>query len=171
MVSLLDLDHSSTYSIGMQNTNPLAELSLQQLQQAVAIREKIDGLEKELDRIVGGRPTTAKAAVLRRKKRRFSAGARAKLSTAMKARWAKREGRRRVTGSASAKGVRRSPGAPLKERIIQALKATGKSGMTVKEVAAELGKSYGSISVWFHTTGKGLKEIKKVAPGKFAWAS
>jgi hypothetical protein len=59
----------------------------------------------------------------------------------------------------------------LKERIVQTLKTTGKSGVTVKDLAAKLGKSYGNISVWFHTTAKGVKEIKKVAPGRFAWAS
>jgi hypothetical protein len=154
----------------MQNSL-LAELSLQQLQQAVAIREKIEDLEKELDRIVGGRPSTARAAVPWRKKRRFSAAARAKLSASMKARWAKSKGKTRVTRLASAKGTRRSSGAPLKDRIVGTLKSAGKSGATVKDIAKKLGKSYGNISVWFHTTGKGIKEIKKVEPGRFTWAS
>ena len=57
-----------------------------------------------------------------------------------------------------AKAKWRSPGAPLKERIVGTLKA-------------KLGKSYGNISVWFHTTARGMKEIKKVEPGRFAWAS
>jgi len=39
----------------MQN-NPLAALSIQQLKRAVLIREKVEGLEKELDRIIGGEP-------------------------------------------------------------------------------------------------------------------
>ena len=59
----------------------------------------------------------------------------------------------------------------MKERIVGTLKAAGKSGVTVKDLAAKLGKSYGNISVWFHTTAKGIKEIKKVEPGRFAWAS
>ena len=59
----------------------------------------------------------------------------------------------------------------MKERIVGALKAAGKSGATVKDLAAKLGKSYGNISVWFHTTGKGIKEIKKVEPGRFAWGA
>ena len=46
-----------------------------------------------------------------------------------------------------------------------------KSGVTVKDLAAKLGKSYGNISVWFHTTAKGIKKIKKVEPGRFAWTS
>jgi hypothetical protein len=51
------------------------------------------------------------------------------------------------------------------------LKTAGKSGLTVKDLAAKLGKSYGNISVWFHTTAKGIKEINKVEPGRFTWAS
>jgi hypothetical protein len=89
----------------------------------------------------------------------------------MKNRWARRKGKRRVTRAAAAKGTRRSSGAPLKEQIVGSLKAAGKSGETVKDLAAKLGKGYGNISVWFHTTGKGMKEIKKVEPGRFAWAS
>ena len=101
----------------------------------------------------------------------MSAAVRTKLSAAMKARWAKRNRKKRVTRTAKGQSKGRTPAAPLKEGIIQALQAAGKSGMTVKEVAAKLGKSYGSISVWFHTTGKRIKEIKKVEAGRFAWAS
>src|SRR6185503_16177041 len=97
--------------------------------------------------------------------------ARAKLSASMKARWAKRKGKTRATRLASAKATRRSSGTPLKEQILGTLKSAGKSGATVKDLAAKLGKSYGNVSVWFHTTGKGIKEIKKVVPGRFAWAS
>ena len=153
----------------MQSSS-LANLSLQQLKQAVTIRERIEVLEKELSRIIGGgTPGVKKAAP--RKKRRLSAAARAKISARMKARWAKRKGKKLVSRVAAAKAKGRSPGAPLKARIVGTLKAAGKSGTTVKDIAKKLGKSYGNISVWFHTTGKGIKEIKKVAPGKFAWAS
>ena len=155
--------------MAMQN-NLLADLSLHQLKQTVAIREKIEDLEKELDRIVGGRPSTTKAAAPR-KQRRFSAATKAKISAAMKARWAKRKGKRRATRLATASAKRRTQRAPLKEQIVQTLKTAGKAGVTVKDVAAKLGKSYGNISVWFHTTGKGIKEINKVAPGRFAWTS
>ncbi|PYX04739.1 MAG: hypothetical protein DMG88_23740 [Acidobacteria bacterium] len=71
----------------------------------------------------------------------------------------------------AAKTKKPSPRAPMKERIVQTLKAAGKSGATIKDLAAKLGKSYGNISVWFHTTAKGIKEIKKVEPGRFAWGS
>ena len=149
-------------------SNALANVSLHQLKQAVAIREKIESLEKELSRIVGGTPGITKAP---RKKRKMSAAARAKISAGMKARWAKRKGKKPMARVAKAKAKRRSPGAPLKARIVGTLKAAGKSGATIKDLAKKLGKSYGNISVWFHTTGKKIKEIKKVEPGRFAWAS
>ena len=101
----------------------------------------------------------------------MSAAARAKISAAAKTRWAKKKGKQRVSRSAAAKGKGRHSRAPLKERIVQTLKTAGKSGVTVKDLAAKLGKSYGNISVWFHTTAKGINEIKKVQPGRFAWAS
>ena len=59
----------------------------------------------------------------------------------------------------------------MKDRIVGTLKSLGKSGATVKDLAAKLGKSYSNISVWLHTTGKGMKEIKKVEPGRFAWGA
>src|SRR6266571_543762 len=70
-------------------TNLLANVSIQQLKEAVTIREKMDGLEKELNRIVGGQSPTARNAAPRRK-RRLSAAGRAKLSAMMKARWVNR---------------------------------------------------------------------------------
>jgi len=69
--------------------NPLAELSVQQLKRAVTIREKIEGLEKELNRITGGQAAPVKPGTPRTK-RKMSAAARARISKAMKARWAKR---------------------------------------------------------------------------------
>jgi len=149
-------------------SNAFADLSLQQLKQAVTIRERIENLEKELSRLLGGTPGVTKAP---RKKRRVSAAARARISAGMKAKWATRKGKKRMARKTAVKAKGRAPGAPLKDRIVGTLKAAGKPGATVKDLAAKLGKSYGNISVWFHTTGKGIKEIKKVAPGKFAWAS
>ena len=59
----------------------------------------------------------------------------------------------------------------LKDRIIGALMEAGKPGVTIKDMSEKLGTSYGNISVWFHTTAKGVREVKKVAPGRFAWMS
>jgi hypothetical protein len=152
-------------------SNLLTILSVKDLKRAVAIRERIEGLQRDLIRITGARAAPAKNGASRRKKSTMSAAVRARISAGMKSRWAKRRGKRRVSTLAAAKSKAPSPGAPLKARIVQTLRTAGKSGATVKDVAAKLGKSYGNISVWFHTTAKGIKEIKKVEPGRFAWAS
>ncbi len=148
--------------------NLLSNVPLQKLKQAIAIREKIESLENELSRIIGSR--TPKIAAPR-KKGKMSAAARARISAGMKARWAKRKGKRRMSKIVAVKTKKPSSRAPVKERIVRTLKAVGKPGATVKDLAAKLGKSYGNISVWFHTTAKGIKEIKKVGPGRFAWGA
>jgi len=151
--------------------NLLTTLPVKDLKRAIAIRERIDGLQRDLERIAGAQAAPVKHGPPRGKQGRMSPAARARISAGMKARWAKRRGKQRASTLAAAKTKGRSPGAPLKGRIIQALKTAGQSGVTVKDMAAKLGKSYGNISVWFHTTAKGIKEIKKVEPGRFAWAS
>src|ERR1044072_2994417 len=72
-------------------SSPLANVSLQQLKQAVAIREKIESLEMELSRIIGRQPSTAKAGAPppKRTRRKMSAAARAKIAAAAKAGWAR----------------------------------------------------------------------------------
>ncbi len=152
-------------------SNLLTTLSVENLKQAVAIRERIDGLQRELDRITGVQTRSVSNGAPRRKKRRMSAAARARISAAMKDRWAKRSRKKRRSKPAVAKARARSGGTPLKEQIVQSLKSAGKSGLTVKDLASKLGKSYGNVSVWFHTTAKRINQIKKVEPGKFAWAS
>jgi len=146
--------------------NPLATLPLQQLKDAVAIREKIVSLEQELSRIIVGQSLSAKTAASG-KKGKFSAATGAKISATKKTR------RARVKGSKPAGAKFKKPLArgQLKDRIIGVLKAAGKTGVTIKEMSAKLGTSYGNISVWFHTTAKRTKAVKKVAPGTFAWAS
>jgi len=152
-------------------SNLLTTLSVKNLKQAVSIRERIESLQSQLARITGAQAAPVRNGARRRSKRRMSAAARARISAAAKARWAKKRGTQHVSTPMATKGRSRSPSAPLKERIVQNLKSAGKSGVTVKDLAAKLGTGYGNVSVWFHTTAKGIKEIKKVEPGRFAWAS
>ena len=146
-------------------------MSVKNLKRAVTIRERIDGLLRELDQIAGAQATPVKNGDPLRKKGKMSAAARARISAGMKARWAKRRGKQRLSTLTAAKAKARTPGPPLKERIVQTLKTAGNSGATVKDMAAKLGKSYGNINVWFDTTAKDIKEIKKIEPGRFTWAS
>jgi len=59
--------------------------------------------------------------------------------------------------------------AALKVGLLKTLQAAGKDGLSVKELAASLKAKPASVSVWFYTTGKKIKGIKKVAKARFAY--
>ena len=147
----------SPYWIVMQN-NPLATLPVKQLKEAITIREKIERLEKELNRLIASQ--TFAPTVVSARATGFRRGPKISMN--------RRAG---LKQSALAKPGRSSPRGQLKKRILDALTVAGKSGIAIKDLSEKLGTSYGNISVWFHTTAKGVKQIKKVAPGKFAWVS
>jgi hypothetical protein len=65
-----------------------------------------------------------------------------------------------------AKGVKRGA---VTETMIELIKGAGKSGITVKELAAKLGVNYNRVFTWFYSTGKKIKDITKVGPGKYQW--
>jgi len=64
----------------------ITELTPQQLRRAAAIKENLDGLNKELRRLLDGAVT---AGATSGKKRRMSATVKRKIAAAQKARWAK----------------------------------------------------------------------------------
>ena len=74
----------------------------------------------------------------------------------------------------------RKPGRPAKAKtggrgamkaaITELLQGAGESGLTVQDIAAKLKAKPGNVHVWFGSTGKAIKEIKKLGPGKYAWA-
>jgi len=63
-------------------------LSVAQLRRAATIKEEIQSLENELNKIFGSSAKPA-ASVMPKKRRKMSAAARAKIAAAQKARWAK----------------------------------------------------------------------------------
>ncbi len=86
----------------------------------------------------------------------------------------------------SAKGARRgrpakastTPKAPkagrakrgaMKDTIVTLLKEAGKTGLSVKDIAAKTGVKGANIHAWFFTTGKKIKEIQKVGKSTHAW--
>ena len=71
---------------------------------------------------------------------------------------------------AKKRGPRRRRHAALKDALLKKLLAAGKAGLTVKELAASLNAKAASVSVWFYTTGKKIKGIKKVGKARFAYA-
>jgi hypothetical protein len=51
--------------------------------------------------------------------------------------------------------------------ILEALKTASKSGMKLRDLAEKLGTKYGNLSVWFATTGKKNKAIKKIGEAHY----
>jgi len=66
----------------------ITDLTPQQLRRAAAIKERLDGLNNELRRLLDG--ATTNRATTSRKKRTMSAAVKRKIAAAQKARWAKR---------------------------------------------------------------------------------
>src|SRR5258708_36483316 len=64
----------------------MINLTAQQLRKAANIKERIDGLEKELGQLLGSGGTGTE---LPGKRRKFSAAARARMRASQKARWAR----------------------------------------------------------------------------------
>jgi hypothetical protein len=71
-------------------------------------------------------------------------------------------------------GIKRGPrrklkrGA-LKDGVLGKLRAAGKEGLKVKDLASSLSANPASLSVWFYTTGKKVKGIKKVGTARYAY--
>jgi hypothetical protein len=145
--------------------NPLAKLSVQHLKRAVAIREQLESLQNELDRMIGGLTERKETLIAKVKNTGGHLGSRPPQQ--------RPPGKTSLAASANQPAAknRRKPAPPgqLKERIIRVLKEAGKQGVTIKDLAAKLGRSYDNINVWFHSTAKKVKEIKKVGPARFAW--
>lgn len=95
----------------------LSNVSVEQLKRAVAVREQIEELERELASILG-EPYVGGAVSTngRGGRRKMSPAARAKIAAAQRARWAKqKKGQAGQTGAAHAKGRRKmSPAARAK---------------------------------------------------------
>lgn len=73
--------------------NLFTRLSVAQLRKAAAIKERIEQLEKDLTGILGIPEALTVGGAIRRR-RKMSAAARAKISAAAKARWAKVKARK-----------------------------------------------------------------------------
>lgn len=56
---------------------------------------------------------------------------------------------------------------PLSDAIHAALQAAGKDGARVGDLAKTIGVNRRNLFVWFATTGKKFKAIKKVSPGHY----
>lgn len=155
------------------------------LKQLIQLEEKRASLTQELSALdtqlatltrglVGGRsevsaPAAAPARRGRPPKSASAAPAKAAKPAAAPAKSAKpaaAPARPAAAGARKGKGKRAQRGA-LAENIVETLKSAGAKGMTVKDIADEVGSNYRNVAVWFVTTGKKNKAIKKIAPATY----
>jgi len=122
----VDNNQPLAYQIRMSITN----LSLEQLKQAIAIKEEIAELESKLAKLFGGKAllATTPVAPARKARKGMSATGKARIVAAQKARWAKIKGAasapaKAVPAAKPAQKVRRKMSAAGKARIIAAQKA------------------------------------------------
>lgn len=59
----------------------------------------------------------------------------------------------------------------LKDAIVSLLQKAPLSGISVETLSAELKRKPTALHVWFYTTGRKMKEIKKVGRGIYAWSA
>ncbi len=103
-----------------------------------ALQEQLDSLDKQITSLLGGSTLVAP---------RKEKAAPAKVKT----------GKKRVTKS-------RGRGA-LKESILDALRAAGASGISIKDLVDKLGSKSANLHAWFNMTGKKMPSIKKIGRG------
>jgi hypothetical protein len=78
----------------------------------------------------------------------------------------KSSGRIFATTGAMKEGQRATRGA-LKAKILGALRAAGRRGLTIRELSARLNVKPANLYVWFNGTGRKAKGIKKIGPAKY----
>lgn len=148
----------------------ISNLSSAGLRQLISLVEKRDALTAELAKIEkalseavsGGVPAAApkaKAAGKGRKARKVSA-AKPAAAPAAKAPVVK----------APARPAKKGKRGALKASILEALKAAGPAGLGAKELSTKLGVKNQNIHVWFSTTGKAVKGLKKSKTGTWTYA-
>ena len=100
----------------------IANLSVQQLRKAAALKERIQSLEKELNHLLGSTAAVAAGPVPKKRKFKMSAAAKAKISAAAKLRWAKIKGKT-AAAKPAAKRRRKKMSPAAKAKLSAKLKA------------------------------------------------
>lgn len=100
-----------------------------QLRKAADIQEKIQALQEELNSILGGEVSTAEPTEAPKKRKKFSAAARAKMRAAQKARWAAIKGTAPTTEPAPKKKSKMSAQglANIRAGVAKRMAAQGKT--------------------------------------------
>ena len=64
-------------------------------------------------------------------------------------------------------GPRPSRRGALKTKILGALRAAGREGMTIGQLSNKLGVKSANLYVWFADTGRKVRGLKKIAPARY----
>lgn len=123
---------------------------LKLLQRKEELMAQIAAIDHELQ---GGSATVAPAA---KKRLGRPPGAAKKVKTAESA------------GGAAGAGPRRGA---VRDAIIALLEGAGTDGISVKDIAAKLGKPAGHVHTWFSTTGKSIPSIRRLGGGRWGWSA
>jgi hypothetical protein len=111
----------------------ITSLSAQQLRRAADLKDKIESLQNELNRVLGA-SNSAPAGATPKKKRKMSAAGRARIRAAQKARWA--ENKKAKSKAAPARKPKRQMSAAARAKISAAQKIRWAKIQTGKKSSA-----------------------------------
>jgi hypothetical protein len=73
----------------------------------------------------------------------------------------------KVSGPARKGAPSGTPRGALSEKVLGELRKAGAKGVSVREIANRIGANYRNIYIWFATTGKKNRAVKKIAPAQY----
>ncbi len=146
---------------------PLSNLSTAGLEKLIALVKKRESLQAEIAAVeqqlsVALGATSAPVAKAPKTRKVRGKGKKAKAAPVAAVKEAPK--------AAAAKPVKKGKRGALKESVLAALTAAGPAGIAVKDLSAKLGVKNQNLHVWFSTTGKTVKGLKKTKSGTWAYA-
>ena len=136
-----------------------------------AIQVEIAKIESQIESLLGGK---AAAPTRKASGKKGKTSGKAKAAKAPKAVVPKSSAPAPVAPAAKpvkpAKVAKKGKRGALKEALLAELKAAGSKGVSVKDLSSKLGVKNQNLHVWFATTGKTVKGLKKAGTGIWAYA-
>jgi hypothetical protein len=147
---------------------PIASLTTANIEALIGLVKKRESLQVELAKIeeqiesVFNKGAAPKASVAKVRKGRGKAK-KAKVSAPVA-----KPAKASAPAAKAAKPAKKGKRGALKEAIIAELQAAGSKGVSVKDLSTKLGVKNQNLHVWFSTTGKTVKGLKKTGTGTWA---
>jgi hypothetical protein len=127
----------------------LSTLPITQLRHILSLVEKKEAVQAELADV------ESKIAVLEKEKAKIEAKLPAKVQ-------------KKVVPVSTGKPSKAGRKGSLKVKVLALLEQAGKDGLHVVDIVKKLKVKDANLRVWFSTTGKKMKGLKKVSPGVYA---